>query len=148
MNDDETQLLSDIKEYGWHVILVDEDDEGPSFGYTIGLYKTYQHPEIILFGLKIELIHSIINIIGQNIASGISYIEGNEYDNILEGYNCKIIDVDHKRYEEYFGYALWYYNGSSFPAIQCVWPDKMHHYPWDEGFYKPWIIKQPILTDP
>lgn len=42
--DRERKLVSDIEEFGWHVIMIAEDDEGPAFAYSIGLFKILGHP--------------------------------------------------------------------------------------------------------
>lgn len=48
-------ILADIEKFGCHVALFEKDNYLPGFAYTIGLYKTYGHPEIICFGLKTEV---------------------------------------------------------------------------------------------
>lgn len=60
----EAKLLADLKDPGWHVIGVTEDEEGPGFVYTIGLFHNYQHPEIIAFGLDVPILWQIVNVIG------------------------------------------------------------------------------------
>ena len=52
---------SNIEKFGLQVIMVNATDYSPSFAYSIGLYKTYNHPEIICFGLPNDLGHGIIN---------------------------------------------------------------------------------------
>jgi hypothetical protein len=66
----EAKLLADVKDPGWHVIGVREDDEGPGFAYTIGLYHNYRHPEIIVFGLDVPILWRIVNIIGDKVKQG------------------------------------------------------------------------------
>jgi hypothetical protein len=34
----EERIVSDVKEYGFHIGLIGEDDYLPGFAYTIGLY--------------------------------------------------------------------------------------------------------------
>lgn len=59
------KVRADIAEFGWHVVLVLEDEEGPPFAYSIGLQHSFGHPEIIMFGLRHESMHGIINWIGE-----------------------------------------------------------------------------------
>jgi hypothetical protein len=35
----EERIVSDVKEYGFHIGLIGEDDYLPGFAYTIGLYQ-------------------------------------------------------------------------------------------------------------
>jgi len=54
-------ILSNIEKFGCHLALLEPDNYLPGFVYSIGLYKNYGHPEIICFGLKTEVMASIIN---------------------------------------------------------------------------------------
>ncbi len=69
-DDIDRKLLADIKEYGWHVIAVPEDEEGPAFAYSIGLFHSLQHAEVIVFGLDVRLMHEMINRIGEQFLCG------------------------------------------------------------------------------
>jgi uncharacterized protein DUF4262 len=44
-------VLSNIAEFGWHCLNVIEDDGHPPWSYTIGLYETWNHPELIVIGI-------------------------------------------------------------------------------------------------
>lgn len=46
----EKKVLADINEYGWHVTNVIEDDDHPPWSFTIGLFETWNHPELIIVG--------------------------------------------------------------------------------------------------
>jgi len=50
-----------IQEHGLSVIRVLATGYNPGFAYSVGLFETYQHPEIICFGLKPDVLHEIIN---------------------------------------------------------------------------------------
>src|SRR5947209_3318154 len=125
------QLLQDVQEVGWHVLLIPEDEEGPAFAFTVGLYHSFQHPEVLIMGLDPGIMHRILNIIGEDAKAGRHYEPEKEYPDILEGYRCAFEEIDKGLYEEYLGYAIWFYRGSAFPALQCVWPDHEGRYPWD-----------------
>jgi len=43
------------------------------------------------------------------------------------------------------GYAVWFYGGDDFSALQCVYPDLEGHFPWDGGFDANWRNRQPLL---
>jgi hypothetical protein len=66
----EVKALSDIEEYGCHVLHVFEDDGSPRFTYSIGIQQCTKQPELIVTGLKQELAQSIINKYNQRIKSG------------------------------------------------------------------------------
>jgi Domain of unknown function (DUF4262) len=50
-DDLEKIVIANINEYGWHCVNVIEDDGHPPWSYTIGLYDTWEHPELIIVGI-------------------------------------------------------------------------------------------------
>src|SRR5688572_24743948 len=105
----EQKLIDSVDQVGWHVMKVLEDDKGPGFAYSIGLYKTFNHPEIIIVGLKLDLAHILINDIGEDIKKGLKFESGKFYDNILDDFKCLLLNVNKEFYKEYVGYGRWYY---------------------------------------
>lgn len=141
------QLLADVEQYGWHVIAVEEDEEGPAFAFSIGLNHNFDHPEVILFGLPVSVMHQIVNGVGGKIKSGEKFDHLDESGDIPEGYNVCFRTVERQHYREYLGYARWFYQGDDFPALQCVWPDSSHRYPWDAEAVSDFLRRQPVLSD-
>ena len=144
LTEGDKQVLHDIDQFGWHVVKIMEDDAGPGVCFSIGLHKTFNHPEILIIGLKIDLAHILINNIGESIKDGKSYDSDSPFDDILDGYNCYMIKVNEQYYEEYLGYAKWYYNGP-FPVLQCVYPTVNGVYPWQKECTNEYKKMQPIL---
>jgi Domain of unknown function (DUF4262) len=95
------------------------DETGTGFGYSIGLFKTFGHPEVIIIGLNLDLIHSIVNGIGADIRDGKSYQSGRFYSGLIENYDCYFAAVDFKYYHDYVGFARWFYEGDNFQLLQC-----------------------------
>ena len=145
MNNSDKKVISDIAEFGFHIINVLEDDEGPPHTFSIGLYHTFNHPEVMIVGLKTELMQNMISWIGDDIKKGARFEIGNEYGGLLEGFKCRFRAVDKCYYEEYLGKATWFYKGNGFPVIQCVWPTTKGYYPWDKKYPKDLIEWQPLL---
>jgi hypothetical protein len=145
LDEGDKKVLSDIKQYGLHIVHILEDEQGPGFSFSIGLYKNYNHPEIILIGLKQELSHSIINNIAQEVKDGKKYQSLNFYSDLIEGFDCYFIEVDKLHYKNYMGYANWYYNGNKFPALQCIYPTTKGVYPWQNEWPESIKNLQPIL---
>jgi hypothetical protein len=142
--DREKKLIADINEVGWHVIMIPEDDEGPSFAYSIGLFRTFGHPEVIVFGLDLEVMHQMINLIGEEVRRGRRFADGEAASGILEGYDVRFLRVARRRYPEHLGYARWFYEGDDFPALQCLWPDRQGRFPMDAGYPEPLRARQPV----
>jgi hypothetical protein len=141
------KLLADVERHGWHVIGVEEDQEGPGFAYSIGLFRSFRHPELIVFGLPVRVMHSIINAAGEQIRSGERFEHLDESGDVLDGYNVAFRTVERRHYPDYFGYARWFYQGDDFLALQCVWPDARHRYPWHPQSNPALAQRQPLLTD-
>jgi Domain of unknown function (DUF4262) len=139
----EKKLLADIKKTGWHVINVPADEAGPSFSYSIGLYETFGHPEIIIVGLKGEVAHGLINRIGEAVREGKKFSSGKFYSGIIDSFKCFLLTVAEKNYEEYVGYARWHYQGNQFPLLQCLFPTVTGKFPWQWPSDKKHL--QPIL---
>jgi hypothetical protein len=141
----ERQILSDVKEYGFHVALFHGDGYSPSFAYTIGLFKTYGYPELICFGLSLEVMQSMVwtgkELFDQQREPDLNV----GHPDFLEGCDVRLLSVDKAWYEHYFGYGRWFYAGWDFPVRQIVWPDKQALFPWDAGFNPDWKFKQPLL---
>jgi len=147
LSNQDKKLLDDVKNYGWHVIKVMADETGPGFGYSVGFFKTFGHPEVIIIGLNLDFMHSIINGIGENLREGKSYRAGEFYSVLIEGYDCYLVTVDVKYYHEYVGYDRWFYSGNNFPLIQCIYPTKRNVYPWQSGWPEEISSLQPILAE-
>jgi len=132
-------VLENIDEFGWHVVLVPDDDEGPGFAYSIG-----QEPEVVVFGLEAEAMHAIVDAAGEAEAIPVDV----PLDGYLEGHPVVFKRVSKERYKDFLGYALWYHEGDGFEVLQCVWPDKAGQFPWDAGFRKDLRPLQPPLFKP
>ena len=143
--DNITVVNDNIEKYGCHLTLIEEDNYLPAFVYSIGLFKKFGHPEIICFGLKTDVTASIINYACDLIKNGETFITGKLYRGFLEGYEIQFLKVDKEYYQNYVGYAGWFYDYFEFPLLQLVWPDKQNNFPWDKEFNIDWIYKQPLL---
>src|SRR4051812_23358833 len=95
------KLLADVERHGWHVIGVEEDEEGPAFAYSIGLYRSFGHPEVIVFGLPVRVLHRVINAVGEEVRSGERFGHLDESGDVLQGYNVVFRTVKRGHYPEY-----------------------------------------------
>lgn len=135
-----------IEKYGLQVMGISETNYLPSFSYSIGLYESYQHPEIICFGLPTDLAHTIINDVANLIKDGETIVLNQEYgDQIFKESRAQFLQVDAKNIEDYFDAALNYYQHENFSALQLVWADRNNKLPWEDGFEERFIYDQPLL---
>ena len=142
---DEQKLYADIENFGWTVLLMPETDYLPSFAYTVGLWESYKHPELISFGLTTKTLQLILNDACEIIKSG-QIIEINKsYDDFFENSKTEFIKVDNKNIVDYFGNAINYYDSQDFPALQLIWTDRNNNFPWDKDYEEEFKFKQPLL---
>lgn len=141
----EEKILVDIEKFGWTVILVEGTDYLPTFAYTIGLFKNYKHPEIIAFGLDLEILQDTLNSIGEGVKSGATIESRKNYPEIFEESRTEFVKVDPRNIEDYFGYAVDYYEEIPFPALELVWTDENDNFPWDSDYSEGCLWSQPLL---
>ncbi|MGA9352382.1 MAG: DUF4262 domain-containing protein [Terriglobales bacterium] len=143
------RFLSQIETHGWNVTTVfkSEGESGPEWAYSTGLFYSYQHPEIAIFGLDLDNMHEIVNNIGDEVKKGNKFKAGAEYMEIFERIGCRFREVHLRHYEAYFGWAIWFYEEDAFPVLQCFWPDKHGKYPWEDGCSDFVRTAQPLLFE-
>jgi hypothetical protein len=120
----EQKALDDVQLHGLHIVNVLEDGKLPGFAYTVGLYRTFQHPEVLVYGLPQERAHQILNDLADNLRAGQRYVAGGAYEDLLERYPCTFRLVPPAHYGEHLGWAAWFNETNDFPALQLIYPDK------------------------
>lgn len=153
VNDYEKKFLRIIDEFGWHVTSVVPlaGDEGDQWSYSTGLFYHFQHPEIIILNETSDLRHSMINAIGKRVRQGEKFEPERSYADILaDGYYVQFRPVDVSHYKDWVNSSIWFYDSepSSFPLLQCFYPDMNGKFPWEPGCEQ-WAVKaQPLLFTP
>jgi Domain of unknown function (DUF4262) len=134
-----------IEKFGLQVISINASSYLPSFSYSIGLWQRFQHPEIICFGLKIDLMHALINDVAEIIKRGEKIETARNYTTLFNNLDAQFLSIDPRNVGDYFGLALKYYKCDLITAMQLVWPDNANRFPWEADFQENLIYKQPLL---
>ena len=142
---DLNQTKEHIEKYGLSVVKIESTEYLPSFAYSIGLTKTFNHPEIICFGLRTELLHQLINDVAEIIKEEGELNLNKEYDNVFENSRAKFLQIDKRNIEDYFGVAIKYYGTTEINGFQLIWTDRNNKFPWEDGFEEVFKFKQPLL---
>lgn len=131
----DAKLLFDVEREGWHVVQIYEEPDCPQFAFTVGLYYQFLQPEILIMGIDLAMSAQILNGIGEAMRSGRKIVPG-RYDDFVAGYPVELAPIDLAFYEEYLGYATWFYRSlpHPYPAMQCIWPDKAGVFPDESGY--------------
>lgn len=141
----EERVRADIAEHGWHVALVPPERETPGWAHTIGLVEGFEHPEILVFGTELQLLHRLLNQLGARIHAGDRFGVESEHAGILEGFAIAFQPVAAKWYGAFLGNAAWHYRSEDFPVVQCFWPDSAGRFPWQSDCLAEVRAQQPQL---
>src|SRR5512144_553940 len=95
------KVLDDVEKHGWHVVKVLPEAEFPGFAYTVGLFKTFTHPEVLIYGIPGDRAHQILNDLGNEVRAGHRFNVGQTYDTLLEGYSCTFRTIPQAQYGEH-----------------------------------------------
>lgn len=149
----ERKLISDVKKFGWSCVGIAPEGKSGPFAFTVGLEQTYGHPELAIFGLSREVAHHIFANAVHLIKKGRKFAAGTTTGELLERFDCEMVEVPKAAYREYFGFANWFYEGDGYRMAQIAWPDKGGLFPWQPGVnphvhaMQPVIGKNPYWTD-
>jgi hypothetical protein len=144
----DAKLLSDVHEHGWHVVGVPDDEEGPGFAFTVGVYLRTLQPEILIMGLPMETAHRLLNSIADHFMNGGRIVAGRRNGKIIEGLDLMFKVIHSTQFHEYLGCANWFYKhlGKPFPAYQCFWPDSQGRFPDESAFEERFKARQIDLS--
>lgn len=129
-----SSIKDNIQEHGWQFQYVfDAKGEKENFAYSIGFEETFGHPEIMIFGLKQETMHTILANLATEIRSGRHFEENIKTSNVLSGdFEVLFKNIKQEFLPQYAGIATEYY-GRPFRLMIMFWPDKFNSLPTDEA---------------
>lgn len=128
------------------MIMIPQTDYLPSFAYTVGLWKSYKHPELITLGMPIDILHTVLNTVAfEGVKKGKSIEIGKNYRGVLEKHPVQFLTVGKRNIPDYFGQAINYYQTADFPVLQLIWPDDKGVFPYETNFREDLIYLQPLL---
>jgi hypothetical protein len=150
LEDDEQVVVDHIATYGWHSVHVRADGDGPDFCYSIGLDELIRIPELIIFGLEHDVMHSMSWEIVRQIQAGRLLASDMIFNDLLDDRPCIVKPVHPSWLVDYLGYACWYYHYRQkldrLQAFQVFWPGARDGlFPWQAGCAEDVIAAQPLL---
>ena len=127
-------IRENIQKHGWkYQYVFDANGEKEDFSYSIGFEESFDHPEIMIFGLKRETMHSILSDIASDIKEGRKFEEGVRTGDVLSGeFEVIFKSVNEGFLPEYAGIATRFYN-KPFRMMVMFWPDKSNILPTEVG---------------
>jgi len=118
----------------------------PHYAYTVGLQKTWNHPELIVFGLNQEMSHDILTETAALIKEGASFERDENTELTVKRVSVTFVDVPLHIVAHYLDRAEAYYEGHPFKAIQILWADEKGRFPTDSECSEDVKRFQPVLT--
>jgi hypothetical protein len=156
-SDFDERLVADVREHGWHCILVADEHHpehaaanaalGPhpiydaAFAYTVGLSLTKDHPEFVLVG-RWQQAHAILAAAVELVTGGRRLAAGEVSDEVLHGYDVRFGPVSDERRLELLTYVDWANRRRQFEALQIILPDSSGRWPEDPEYDS---YPQPLL---
>ncbi len=149
-NDYEKNLVEKVREYGFFIPYVVDDGPTPnfrqSFGYTVGLWRSWQVPEVIVFGLPSDNCQGMLSEIADRAAAGTPVPTGKRVSDVATGLDIALLPIRPAEKLAHLRSARWFYGQDDFPAVQLVWPDTQGLFPWQDGFDARFANDQPDLS--
>ena len=147
LSEAERKILIDVDEHGVHIVHVPGDDGGAEYSFSIGLWHSFAHPEVVVFGLPADVARELIDVIATEVSHERKFDAGVEADDLIEGYRAQFLAVPHACHERFFGLARWAYEGDEFRVVQLVYPDQRGMMPWAAGVSEGFLMAQPVIGE-
>lgn len=138
------ELRADIDQHQWVVLKV-APEKGAEYGYSVGLTRSFGHPELVVVGLDDETMQDLINEVGEAIAGGATFRDGDTSGEFLEGYDVTFKALPAALRASHFAWADRFYGGDDLAMLQVVYPDRKGRWPWDPASAADFRKGQPLL---
>ena len=99
----ERKVIAEVATFGYNITNVSADDTNDGFSFRLGLFETFKHPEIKIFGHKPDWRMTIIQNLAYEIERGKRYQGGMRYSDMLVGFDCEFRPVHVEWYRSYLG---------------------------------------------
>ena len=149
LDDGDRKVLADVRQYGWHLVMIPDDAISRGWVFTVGMWHTLGVPELSLFGMDPNHAGSALNLIGEAIRAKRQIGPKIEMGDVLEdGRLVTFRPVHDSWYSPLFGYATWFAQRPPLPIAQVVWSDEEGRWPWTDGIDVEYRYAQPNLWIP
>lgn len=141
-------VKENIETHGWHASYIFPDENNPGFLYTVGLTKTYDHPEIIVFGVDKKQAYMFIAPYIQELIQKKQKIPLNTPDETFFSMPFYFAEVFEEQKEMRLRLAEAYYSEKKmhYSAIQLLWCDTKGKFPFHKEFEEKFKAAQPLIS--
>lgn len=148
------QHLDTVQQRGFTVVQVAADGLAPGWGYTVGLWKHYRHPELITVGMPPQGCAAVLTVLAERITNGAVLPGGINDEGLFKGRPHRYVNVGKawRENSDWFNFgrllAAEGWSAHEWPAtVQVVWPDEQQRFPSDAGAPPGFCMLQPVLAD-
>ncbi len=141
------RLMADVAQVGYHVASGLSNGDAPAFAFSVGLFRTLDHPEVAIFGLSVATLEQAIHRLAERIRAGERFDEAEVKEGVVDGRAVAFRPIVPRQLGARLGHAVWYHGGARFPALQIVWAEA-GLFPWDRWFPRALRDAQPVLFEP
>lgn len=118
------------------------------WAYSIGLHRSFEHPELIIVGLDASFTGAVLEKLGREVAGGRVISQGEELE-VFDGFAMRVQMVEQPWLSmgEWFvlGQAVMSHWGLRWPdTLQLLWADEKGRFP-DVPGDPYWMLRQPLL---
>jgi hypothetical protein len=150
-------LEARIAEHGWAIQAVlppvDDPHPDPPFAYTVGLSRPrFGHPELLVVGLGRDTAQLVLTDLCERVRDGQRLRAGQRVSDLLEDVDGAALQVELLRVDDaaadrppLSAAARLYGQSGPIEALQVVWPDHNHRFPWEPGYDGAVRAIQPLL---
>ena len=117
-----------IEKFGFHMTYVLEETGFTPFGYSTGIYKSFEIPELFISGLPNGLTTELIT----NYAKTFKFKKvplNQKIDDLIDRFPVYFIEVENNKLTEYTLSSFKFYENSEFKNLQLIFPDLNGFFP-------------------
>lgn len=122
-------VIDDIRQVGWAVIAVEDEQGRHLHTYTAGLTRYHGHPELIFSGADFPTAHHVLDVLADGVREGRRFEPGQLLASDEVGRSCLMVRVDGGRLP--LAQALYGSPVTTIDALQVVWSDEGGRWPWE-----------------
>ena len=142
-------LLANVQEFGWHLVMIQDDSRTAGWTFSVGMTHTLGTPELAIFGVRSSSAGNILNAIGDRIREGERPTVGSRLLGVLADERPLAFGaVDESWHRPLFGYARWFAQRPPLRFLQVVLPDADNRFPDDPLAAEVGRQGQPLLAIP
>ena len=122
------KVNDNIEKFGFHMTFVMEETGFTPFGYSTGIYKNFEIPEIFISGLPNGLTAELIS----NYVKRFKFKEvplNKKIDDLIDRFPIYFIQVKNENLTEYTLSSFKFYENSDFKYLQLIFPDLNGFFP-------------------